>query len=84
VYAGRHVGHTPQVCPYVERQVIGVGIAVGPENLKQLKSLTMPIGVIIFAQFISICSWLQWIHKDRFAPLAHAPFCMPWPENDTA
>ncbi len=27
-----------------------------------------------FAQFISICRWLQVIHKDRLAPLENAPF----------
>ena len=31
-----------------------------------------------FAQFISICRWLQLVHKDQSAPLEHAPFCTPW------
>ena len=33
---------------------------------------------IEFAQFISICRWLQLIHKDRSASLENAPFCTPW------
>src|SRR5215471_17887270 len=30
------------------------------------------------AQCISICRWLQLVHKDQSAPLEHAPFCTPW------
>jgi hypothetical protein len=35
-------------------------------------------GIEPFAQFISICRWLQLIHKDQLTPLENAPFSTPW------
>jgi len=33
---------------------------------------------IFIAQFISICRWLQLIHKNWLAPLENAVFSTPW------
>jgi Cu/Ag efflux pump CusA len=42
-------------------------------------SVASLIGFItVFAQCISICRWLQLIHKGRLAPLENAPVSTPW------
>ena len=34
-----------------------------------------------FAQFISICRWVQLIHKERLTALENAPCCTPWAQK---
>jgi|SRR4029434_11130154 hypothetical protein len=38
----------------------------------------------LLAQFISICRWLQLVHKDRLAPLENGPFSTLWTRKRTA
>jgi hypothetical protein len=48
-------------------------------NAFLVRGMGLRVGaVMLFAQFISICRWLQLIHKGWLAPLENAPFSTLW------
>ena len=60
----------------------GLEPAALPEGLgipaAEWQQTPQSVRLVVLAQFISICRWLQLIHKDRLAPLENAPFSTLW------
>jgi hypothetical protein len=67
----RQIDHAVRVATARWRQIREVGAKV----LATLRT------VMLCAQFIAICRWLQLTYKDQLAPLENAPFSTPWAQK---